>query len=328
MIAPTWRREWTEIAAVAVVSYFLYQINMLMLFLIPLEILYVRKPGKPFLVGCAIVFIATALTGVIRIQSIDELRIRRGLAALEVALPAVFVGGVAVVNIPWPKTGISRRLFKLLGVAGAFGLVSIPVILYLARNTEIESIIRMQIETFVQMFRSAAESDPDVSPAAGELLGNTEEVAAYIKEMVLRNFVFSYFVFVSGSIWIGDHLGLRTLGRKARRLTQFRVPAEGVWVLIGAWTGVLLDLAAGIGALRYVFWNVGMIALFVYGIQGLGIVRHFLDGRGIAGWMRVIIWIGIILILLWPGVNLVVILGIPGIGVSETWINYRSTKQE
>ncbi len=328
MTIPKWRGEWTEVAAIAVVSYFLYQINMLILFLIPLEILYVRKPGRPYLVGCALVFVATALTGVIRIQAIEEIRLRNGLIALEIALPAVFVGGIAAVNTPWPKTGISRRLLKLLGTAGAFGLVSIPAILYLSRNTEIERIIQMQIETFVQMFRRAAESDPELSVGAVDILGNTEEVAEYIKETVLRNFVFSYFVLLSGSIWIGDLLGFRTLGKKARHLSQFRVPENGVWVLITAWAGVLLDVVVGIGALRYLFWNLGMIALFVYGMQGLGIIRHYFDSRGIAAWMRVMLWIGVILILFWPGINLIVILGIPGVGVSEIWINYRSSKRE
>jgi hypothetical protein len=72
---------------------------------------------------------------------------------------------------------------------------------------------------------------------------------------------------------------------------------------------------------------VGLIAMFLYGLQGVGILRFLIAksnaGRGLLRFTTIII----IVMLIIPGINILIILGIPIFGVSETWIHFRKPKR-
>ena len=129
-------------------------------------------------------------------------------------------------------------------------------------------------------------------------------------------------------MWLGDVIASKTMGTDRVVLGAYRVPHPGLWVFLISWSAILLDLVVGIGFLRYVAWNFGMVMLVLYGVQGVGVVRHWLVSRGVSGWLRVALGVGLILTLFWPGVNLIVMILVPGIGVSETWIQYRKSEKE
>ena len=84
----------------------------------------------------------------------------------------------------------------------------------------------------------------------------------------------------------------------------------------------------GIGAVRYAAWNIGLIGLFVFGMQGIGIIQTILDRRAVSRQIRVVISAGMVFMVFWPGVNLVVLIGLPVLGVSELWIHYRKERKE
>jgi hypothetical protein len=108
----------------------------------------------------------------------------------------------------------------------------------------------------------------------------------------------------------------------------FRVPDWLVWPLLVPWAVVLLDLKISLGPLRYVAWNLGLIMLFTYGMQAVGIIQTLLDRRNVSRGFRALIAGGLALMVLWPGVNFVVLIGLPCLGVSELWIHYRKEQKE
>ncbi|MEW5816027.1 MAG: DUF2232 domain-containing protein, partial [Spirochaetota bacterium] len=130
---------------------------------------------------------------------------------------------------------------------------------------------------------------------------------------------------LSGNWWLGTSIGRRLKGEQAFEITRFSLPDFFIWPLLVSWAGILLDLFKNIGILGYVFWNAGFISLFLFGLQGLGIIRFLFGKHKVARGLRLISGIVLAVFILWPGLNIIVMIGIPGLGVSELWIKYRKS---
>ena len=325
------RRLWIEIAAISAVSYILYQFNVFILFLIPLQILYARRGSTELVRGAGIVFLLTALTAVKRLAGLDDASLRRMLLVLEVVLPFSLLAGIVLPAINWSFYPEGRRLIKLGGVTALIGIVSVPVVLMVSRNDGLGRFFVDQIEAFRAALEASSEGDPTLMYAFAEILGDPERLATMAAELLLRNYLFSFFILVGGSIWIGDFAASRTsVGIEYPRIRSFRVPEKTLWLVVLSWGIVLVDSVSnsGVGAIRYAAWNVGMTALLMYGIQGVGIIRHVLVKRKVSRFIRISFGILVFLMLFWPGANLVVLIGIPGVGISETWVRYRVQSKE
>ena len=325
------RRLWIEIAAISAVSYILYQFNVFFLFLIPLQILYARRGSTELVRGAGIVFLLTTLTAVKRLTGLEDDSLRRILLVLEVALPFSLLAGIALPAINWSFYPDGRRLIKLGGVTAVVGIASIPVMLMVSRNDDLSRFFVEQIETFRTALEANSGGDPTLMFAFGEILSEPERLATIAAEILLRNYLFSFFILVGGSIWIGDFAASRTTGDiEYPRIRTFRVPERTLWLVLLSWGIVLVDSVSnsGVGAIRYAAWNAGMTSLLMYGIQGIGVIRHVLVKRRVSRFIRISLGILFVLMLFWPGANLLVLIGIPGIGISETWVRYRVQSKE
>ena len=101
-----------------------------------------------------------------------------------------------------------------------------------------------------------------------------------------------------------------------------------IWPLLIPWALILLDLRIDLGILRYIAWNAGLIMLFSFGMQGVGILQTILDGKEVSRGIRTAITVLMILVLFLPGVNFIVLIGLPGLGISELWIHYRRVEKK
>jgi hypothetical protein len=95
-----------------------------------------------------------------------------------------------------------------------------------------------------------------------------------------------------------------------------------VWFPIAAWGAVLGSLLVELGWLDFAIWNVALLTLAVYAIQGIAVLWHLLDRRHVRRTVRIGIAATLVIGLLVPGLNLVFLLGIPGLGISEVWVDY------
>jgi hypothetical protein len=154
-----------------------------------------------------------------------------------------------------------------------------------------------------------------------------------LKEMfglvLLRSLAASYVIMLAFSWWAGQVLATRTptmLGKPPRfRFAEFRLESWWLWPFIVTGALVLLDLFAGLGPWAYAVWNAGLIVLFLFGLQGLAILRFLFEKYRIPRivWPLIILVGGSLFFRGAPAAALIVLLVIPVFGVSENWIRYR-----
>jgi asparagine N-glycosylation enzyme membrane subunit Stt3 len=68
---------------------------------------------------------------------------------------------------------------------------------------------------------------------------------------------------------------------------------------------------------------VGLVLLFLYGLQGMAILRFLFEKHGIPRILWLLLVAGLAVLAASPRAGRVVILAVPLFGVSENWIRYR-----
>jgi uncharacterized protein YybS (DUF2232 family) len=144
-------------------------------------------------------------------------------------------------------------------------------------------------------------------------------------EVFLRVYVFGFAVILAANWYLGRRIGTR-LGESNRAVPSvraFRAPTVLLWPTGIAALFVLASLFVELGAFEYLGWNAALLGLFLLGIQGFGAFQGLLDRTGAPPWARVTAMILLIVVLFSPGVNLVVLLGLPALAIAEHWIQIR-----
>ncbi|MFW5684856.1 MAG: DUF2232 domain-containing protein [Spirochaetota bacterium] len=332
------RAYWLETAGLALASVLLFRFGLLgLVFLVPIQLVWIRRGEYAGLIASGGV-----LLGVAAFKAIDLLRLRQQVGGGELSagvllLDLVFVFGLLlglfVMNSGrvalTDEEGRQRVLtvgerMVVATVAGA--LVYGPAIAILATGESASQLISMQIELVRPLFESAGATSEEIALLTDVVVG-----------ALLSGLLFGYFLLLIANWWIGLLVAFRSrlslpagnpvMARASGyELTEFTLPPSMVWVLIGGWGGVLLSMVAELGGVAYVFWNVAFVSLALYGIQGIAIVWYYLDRRKAERGVRIAVAIGLVFGLLIPGLRLVVGLGLPGLGVSEMWIDYHRLK--
>ena len=316
-----------EALILAGVSAILYNLGVTMpLFLVPLQIVRVRRGGKAFLLACGFALLATfgvrlALSG----RTLGPAS--RPFLLLELVLLLCLVGGLAWLQLPELSGRPARlpggRAARLLAAAAAAGLVSIPLILYLRASQAFTGTLAQIFSTLAGVLNQVSAQGLDLKP--GEQLVKPEQLQAMVGSMLLRSYLADYVLLLAFSWWVGSLIGARSAGKPSgvSRLQDFRLPEGYVWPLIGSLALLGLGQLVPTGPADIAAWNLALIMLFLYGLAGLGILRFLLARAGAPGGL----WAGLILMLVVlafiPRVNLAIAILIPGLGVSETWIKYR-----
>lgn len=327
------QRYWMEVGGLALAAVLFFRFGLLLLvFLVPIQIAWVRRGEQAGLAASGIFLGALAL-----LKGTDYLRVRGALGAssgagllfLDIVLPAAFLAGLYLLNSPGLSIRLSdgsRRelhlLERMIAAVLAAAAIYVPVIVLVGVSGSVNTMVAAQVE----LLRSLLQ----VTEA-------TEQELRALTEMVLRiflsGFVFGFFVMLVANWWIGTRLGLRERygvspandvreRLESLRIVRFRLPVTAVWVLIAAWGAVLGSLLVDVGWLSFVIWNLAFLTLGIYAIQGLAIVWHFLDRRKVQRNARVGIAAALVFGMLVPGLNLVFLLGLPGLGISEVWVDY------
>jgi hypothetical protein len=309
------------------VSAILYNLGVgLPLFLVPLQIVQVRKGGKAFLLASGVALLATF--GVRLMLSSRTLGpASRPFLLLELVLLLCLVGGLAWIQLPElsgrPARRPGGRAARLLTAAAGAGLVSIPLILYLQASQAFTGTLGQIFSTLAGVLNQVSAQSLDLKP--GEQLVKPEQLQAMVGSMLLRSYLADYVLLLAFSWWAGSLIGARLADKPSgvTRLQSFRLPEGYVWPLIASLALVALGQLVRIGPAEIAAWNLALIMLFLYGLAGLGILRFLLARAGAPGGL----WVGLVLMLavlaFIPRVNLAMAILIPGLGVSETWIKYR-----
>jgi hypothetical protein len=320
------RSSLVEIIGLSLLSLLLYKLGVFfLLFLIPLHILRIRRGYAVFLYSCGGVLLLIFLFGLLSTRTIEEPGLHSVLLLLEVITPALLMAGLLLIDAEVPY--LQRRLYRILAVTGGAGLLSIPVVVAMTSNETYVGFIKDQIDLFITTFREAMQQSAQSGTVFMEGFLTTDRVYDFFKAVALRNYVFFYFLIVSGNWKAGEIIGRKSIGETVEPITSFSLPDVLIWPLLFSWTGVLLNSLVSVGPFVYLFWNTGLIFLFLFGIQGFAIIRFLLEKYKVDRRARLLIGLGVVIFLFIPGINFLIIIGVPGLGVSELWIKYRKEER-
>jgi hypothetical protein len=311
------RDVWIEAAALSVLSAFLYQSAVLVfVFLVPLAVLG-RRRGADWLGIAALVtggvVLATRITSLIRLDIEWDLAI----LLMEMLPPAAFLGGLYLLETRL-LVGV-RRVYRLIQAVLITGAVSVPVILIVSSSSIAMEALQRQFELLHSMF-----TGPEADPARLGRFATPEGMMAAVLDLLLSTYLFAYSIVLAGNWYVGQLIGARTRGERGFRMRDFRLPEIFVWALVLISAAALVSMVGNVGVFEHLSWNALFIVLFLYGAQGLGILWSLLDRYDISRGIRIGVGAALAILLLVPGANLLVMLGLPGLGVAETWIHFRT----
>ena len=332
-----------EILVFAAVSTLLYRLGMgPFLFLIPLQVLYVRRGRQSFWWAAVLALMFILTVGVLltrRWISADAavpataLALQMPSMVFELTVVALTIGALAFIQLPQmhPELRLPRypRVTGLVLATGIAGILSIPTFLYLAGNEAFVASIREFFASLVQATNNAISSaqSETLTMAADPI--QTDSLFQFIGMVMRRTYLFYFFLILTFSWWLGTVIGARSIGRKPAltRIVEFKLPDRFVWPLIVSLALVVLNRIVAAELLEIVAWNALLILAFLYGISGLGIIRFLLKKLRVRPGIRWLFIIGIIILALTPRIGIAVLILIPGLGVSEVWLKYRTEER-
>lgn len=335
-----------EIVIFAAVSTLLYRLGMgPLLFLIPLQVVYIRRGKKSFAAACALCLALILLVGFLlaRRWAGGAADLAGSEAAgfaslgpflfLDMAVAILLIGGLALIQLPemgleLPGVHLPRPT-RLMITTGIAGLASIPVILYLQGNEIFASGVQEFVGTRLEVMNSAIVASQSDSLLPGVQPIETQALLQFVTTILLRSFLFYYFLILTFCWWLGTIIGSRSIGSKPKltRVADFKLPDRYVWPLIASLALVVLTLVVPVPFLEILAWNALLILVFLYGVAGLGIVRFLLKKMNVRPGVRWLLITGIVILAMTPRVGIAVLILVPGLGVSEIWLKYRTREE-
>jgi hypothetical protein len=328
-----------EILVFAALSTLLYRLGMgPFLFLIPLQVLYVRRGKRSFGWAAVLSLVFILAIGYVLTRkwtpgdaavSATTLALQMASMVFELTIVMLMIGGLTLILLPEmsPELGLPRypRVTRLVLVTGIAGILSIPTFLYLAGNEAFTATIRDFFASLVQATNNAISATQSEGLTTTVNPIQTESLLEFIGKVLRRTYLFYYFLILTFSWWLGTVIGARSMGKASglTRIVDFKLPDRYVWPLIASLALVMLNLIVQVQALEILAWNALLIFTFLYGIAGLGIIRYLLRKLRVRPGVRWLLIIGIIILALTPRIGIAVLLLIPGLGVSEVWLKYR-----
>ena len=322
-------RVWIEIGIFAAVALGLYLLTPgVFLFLIPLQMLAIRRGSSAFnLAALLLVLLAAvvelALTGWRGDLPAEESYLRN----IGLFLSALLLGGLWLLNqtrvLPY------RSLLRLLIVTAAAGLVAVPFVGGLVSDPEFVPTMRDYIAD--QPLLRLGIAPTDAAGVTGGPAVTTEQINLFIDtvgKVLLRGALFLYMVYLMAAWWLGSLWGARTVGMRSPigRLLTFRLEPWCIWALLLSGAAVLGDALGDLGVLGYVGWNVFSVFLLLFALQGIGVLQWLFRRYNVPGPMRVMIAVAMVFMLFRSVLTFIPVFGLPLLGLSEIWIDFKRPK--
>jgi hypothetical protein len=230
-----------------------------------------------------------------------------------------------IVNLPLKRK--PRTLLLLVGATALAGVVSVPGILWLSANAEFQGSLGALFQEISKTLSGLFAPADGISGSLFSALLEPSKLEQLSVGYLLRSFLMDYMLLLSFSWWAGQASAARTAAlfgvRPRFHFAELRLEGWWLWPLIASGALVLVDLFFGLSFWAYVAWNVMLVLLFLYGLQGLAIVRYVFEKHGIPRFLWLLLIVGLGALVASPRVGIFVIFAIPVFGVSENWIRYR-----
>lgn len=247
---------------------------------------------------------------------------------------AMLVGTVVLVLPRLAKVDFVSR--SLLGGLTA-GLVMIPVVSFIVGSAEfallLDAIIA-QLQTYTQVPIAADRNLPE-----------------FVRLTLVNVFAASFFGIIYVSSWLSSRFSrsriVRDLVLEAGRaealvlqgqqvykklaavgtsplLPLYRVPSNYVWLLMAAWSVILLGRFLSIGIVGAFAWNTALALSICYAVQGLAVIFVRIMQTRMAPAANVILAVLLLLVAVGGTSSLIVGVILALVGTLETWIPLRN----
>lgn len=225
-----------------------------------------------------------------------------GTLILDVLMPISFIIALGVMNV------LRRVWWQRLLTAGAIAVIgSLPGLLALLRIAETPGPAQDQL---LALFGALGWQQ------------NWQGLLAFIRQVLFSTLGFGLTAAVAINWWIGRSMVLRSRGQ-TETLRRVSVPDQFVWVVIVGLAAVVFNWLQEGNVAGIIGWNVLLLGGFLFAVQGVGIIQYFLYRRGVGeGGQRMVLMVALIGMVL-PGLNVVVSGGLPLVGISEVWIDFK-----
>ena len=305
----------------SVLGVVLYQFQTtILIFVIPLVVLYKRQGYRVGVLGTLGTFVGILLVKVIRGGSVGG-TLREDLLLLDLTYPFAFLLGLAVTEGSFfPRIPPYGRIALVTVVSGVLG---IPLIRYVLTDPAFEAYLKAQIET---MMRAMVEGKTSLDLGTMGMV-STGEILRLSKQIFANTYTLGYFLTFLFNWVVGARLGLRSKGIYPIEsvVGNVHLNEKLIWGFLLGWFGVLLSLLRPLGWVSILFWNIALLSTVLYGMQGIDILRYYIKK---VERLRIVILVTILLFVFIPGLNILMMVGVPLLGVSEIWIQYRRTVEE
>ncbi len=239
----------------------------------------------------------------------------------------VMISGLVVVNLASLRR--FRALVRLLLSAGLVGLAVLPLIILVPRLEGFQTTMQStftEVSALLRGFSPIADTS-SMGPLFAPLF-QPETLMKLFEQVFLRSFLVMYFMLIVFQWWAGSAAAARTIPSPdpVPRLADFHLESFHLWPLIVSGALILLDVTVGIWAFGYAAWNVGLVFMFLFGVQGMAIIKFLFEKSRLPQflWAALVLTLAILLVFpQYPQLNLFFMIAIPALGVSENWIRFR-----
>jgi hypothetical protein len=268
------------------------------------------------------------------------------LGTIEIGITAALLLGMILINIHF--RGRPRTLIMLLAATALTGAAALPIAIWLPGVQASQAATTALFEEFSKTFSSVPVPTADTGAAAlFALVSQPARLGQLWKAYMLHTLLADYAIFIAFSWWAGQTAARRAqvaLGAEPSfRLSRFRLESAWLWPLIACGALVLADLFFGLSVWAYAAWNIGLVALFLFGLQGMAILRFIFEKYRIPRFLWFLLVVGLIISVVSSvvrlliaramnipassGAGLFIVLAIPLLGISENWIRYRIPRE-
>jgi hypothetical protein len=321
-----------EIVLFTIFSLVLYHVGNqvgigIIVFLIPLQVLASRRGEASLLAACGLFLLAF-----LALRTVPILSGQPGpdiLTIVEMILVAFLLASLLLVNFP-PLARV-RALYRLLGVSAVAALAAVPMTIWLSGNAQFQKALSALFADASRMITSMFTGGLDTADSALLSLLSPEGIRRMSEAFLSRSALALFFGLLSFSWWAGQASASRSVWPPRARFhfSAFRLESFWLWVLIGALALILADLffgsrLSGTGVYaQYAAWNIGLVVVFLYGLQGLAIGRFLFEKNGLPRFLWLMLLVVLAVLGASPRVGFFVILALAAFGVSENWIRLR-----
>ncbi len=320
-----------EILLFTLSSLLLYHTGVgFVLFLVPLQIVASRRGIRSLALAVGVFFAVFLLIRFWPSAFASGHPLPDILGTIEIGVTGVLLLGMLVVNFPFPRR--PRTLVMLLAATALAGALALPAAVWLSRVPAFQQAMDALFTEVSKTLSSvlAPTADTGAAPFFAQML-QPARLRQLSEAYLLRSLLADYALMLAFSWWAGQAAASRArlmLGaERGFRLSRFRLESGWLWPLIVSGALVLADLFFGISVWAYAAWNIGLVLLFLFGLQGMAIVLFLFEKYRIPRLLWFMFIAGLVILAASPGAGLFIVLAIPLLGISENWIRYRIPRE-